>query len=329
MATIAAEAVTLMDVARRTDPNGNIADVVEVLAETNEVLQDMLWVEGNLPTGHLTTVRTGLPNATWRMLNYGTPVSKSTTKQVTDTAGMLETWSQIDKDLAELNGNSAKWRLSEETPFLEALNQEFSSTLWYGDTNANPEKFVGFAPRYNDPSAGNGVNVLNGGGSGDDNSSIYLIVWGANTVHGIYPKGSKAGILQEDLGLQTVLDGDGNPYRAFQTHWQWKGGLTVRDWRYVVRICNIDISNLGGSSAANLIDFMSEATEMIPNLGMGKPVFYMNRKLRTALRKQIRDKNNVNLTLDSVAGKTVLGFDGIPVRRSDALILAESAISFE
>ena len=103
----------------------------------------------------------------------------------------------------------------------------------------------------------------------------------------------------------------------------------MKDWRYVVRISNIDVSNLGGSSAANLINLMIEASEMLPAGKSGvRPVFYCSRQVRTALRLQILAKNNVNLTWDTAAGKRVLAFDDIPVKRVDAITSAESLVSF-
>ncbi|EPE5434245.1 major capsid protein, partial [Escherichia coli] len=77
---------------KRVDPNGKVDKIIELLGQTNPILQDMPFVEGNLPTGHRTTIRSGLPSATWRLLNYGVQPSKSTTVQVTDSVGMLETY---------------------------------------------------------------------------------------------------------------------------------------------------------------------------------------------------------------------------------------------
>ena len=89
MATLAVTNPTLADVAKATDPDGKIATIVEILNETNEMLDDMVWVEGNLPTGHRTTVRAGLPSPTWRKLYGGVQPTKATNVQVTDTTGML------------------------------------------------------------------------------------------------------------------------------------------------------------------------------------------------------------------------------------------------
>lgn len=326
---------TLADWAKRLDPDGSTSEIVEMLNETNEVLDDMIWSEGNLPTGHRTTVRTGLPTATWRKLNYGVQQSKSTTMQVDDTCGMLEAWSQIDKDLVELNGNTAEFRLSEDRAFIEAMNQGFCDTLIYGDTDADPEKFLGLAPRYYDvlssTSYGNN-NVLNAGGSGSDVSSIWLIVWGKNTVHGIFPKGSKAGIFQEDLGVQTVTD-SASPagyYRAYQTHYQWKCGLCVRDWRYIVRIANIETAIATSGATSNGLaaqNLLNQAINWVPNIRMGKPVFYCNRNIKTQFDILAATKTNAFYTATDPFGKTQTTFLGIPIKKVDAILSTETALT--
>ena len=318
---------TLTDVAKRLDPNGKVDAIVELLAETNEILEDMTFIEGNLPTGHRTTIRTGLPAAAWRMLNYGVQPSKSTTKQVDDTCGMLEAYAEVDKNLADLNGNTAAFRLSEDRAFLEAMNQEMAETLFFGDTSKNPERFLGLAPRFstlNKTKAASAENVINGGANtGSDNASIYLVGWGQNSIYGIYPKGSKAGFQHNDLGEVTLTDGNGGRYQGYRTHYKWDIGLCVRDWRYVVRIANIP-KTIGST---NLIDLMVEASELLPNLNGVRPVFYMNRTMRTNLRKQLANKSNVHLSLGEAAGKKVISFDEIPVRRCDALEFIEGVVS--
>lgn len=323
---------TLLDVTKRLDPNGKIDTIAEILNETNEILSDMVWVEGNLPTGHRTTVRTGLPTPTWRKLYGGVQPTKSTTAQITDSCGMLEAYAEVDKALADLNGNTAAFRLSEDRAHIEGINQEFVSTLFYGNEGTEPEAFTGFAPRFNSLSAVNGEQIIqNAGIEGSDNASIWLIVWGQNTVHGIYPKGSVGGLKHEDKGQVTIenVDGNGGRMEAYRSHYRWDCGLTVRDWRYIVRI-QYDQEDLtkDAKTGPDLIDLMSDALERVPSLTMGRPVFYANRKALSFLRRQIANKvTNSTLTVDTVAGKKVTHFDGIPVRRVDQLTNNEAAVA--
>ena len=264
MTTLATTHPTLLDVTKRLDPNGKIDTIVEMLMQTNDVLADMVWVEGNLPTGHRTTARTGLPSPTWRKLYGGVQPSKSRTAQVTESLGMLEAYAEVDKALADLNGNTAAFRLSEDRAFIEGMNQEMASTLFYGNEATEPEAFTGFSPRFNDQTAANGENILTSADTpdGTDNASIWLVVWSPNTVHGIYPKGSTAGLQMTDKGQVTIenVDNAGGRMEAYRSHYRWDMGLCVRDWRYVVRI-NFDLENVvkDGSSGPVLADLMGKA----------------------------------------------------------------------
>jgi hypothetical protein len=332
MATLSVANPTLLDLAKRSDTDGKVTAIVELLNETNEVLQDMSWMEGNLPTGHRTTIRSGLPAPTWRKLYGGVQPNKSTTVQVTDNTGMLEAYAEVDKALADLNGNTSAFRMSEDVAFIEGMNQEIADTLFYGNEGTEPEAFTGLSPRYNDLSAENADNIVVGGGAGADNASIWLVVWGPRTVHGIVPKGSTAGLQMQDLGEVTIedVDGSGGRMQAYRTHYRWDAGLTVRDWRYIVRIPNIDKSLLlaDASSGADLPDLMFQAIELIPNMSAGRAAFYMSRNTRTFLRRQLSNKvSGSTLTIDQVGGVPVMSFQGVPIRKVDALAADEALVS--
>ena len=333
MATLGTNAVTYLDIASRLGPDNKISGIIELSSRTNEILQDMLVLEGNLPTGHKTTIRTGLPTVTWRLLNYGVQPSKSTTRQITDTCGMLEGYGEVDKSLADLNGNSAAWRLSESQPFIEALNQSMATTLFYGNQATNPERFTGLMPRYPQFGANNeAVTAYNcvaaHAGANAVQTSIWLIVWGPNTVHGIYPKGSlTGGINHEDKGQVTLDDAQSPPghYEGYRDHYKWDLGLTVRDWRYAVRICNID-SVLMSSTVVDLFIALTKAYYRIPSWGMGRAAFYCNNLVLQYLQIQASVKANLALKYEEVGGKPVTKYMGIPFRRCDAILNTEALV---
>ena len=331
MAALSAINPTLLDLAKRSNPDGSIADIVEILNQTNEVLMDMTFQEGNLTTGHRTTIRTGIPEPTWRKLYGGVQPTKSTTAQVTDNCGMLEAYAEVDKALADLNGNTAAFRLSEDMPHIEGMNQAMTETIFYGDETLNPERFTGLSPRYNARSGHAAAeNVIHGGGAGADNASIWLSVWGPNTGFGIVPKGSSAGLQMSDKGQVTIENVDGNNGRmeAYRSHYRWDGGLTIRDWRYFVRIANIDRSALNAAitgSSANLPSLMFDAIERVPNLSMGRPSFYMDRGIKSMFRKQLSTLKD-NLTTEEVAGVRVDTWQSIPLHRVDSLSANEALV---
>ena len=338
MATLVNINPTLLDVTKRLDPNGKIDTISEMLHLNNEIITDMTWIEGNLPTGHRTTVRTGLPAPTWRKLYGGVQPTKSTTAQITDSCGMLEAYAEVDKALADLNGNTAAFRLSEDAAHIEGMNQEFASSLFYATETTEPEAFTGFAPRFNSTSAETAINRVDGGASGGATcTSIWLVGWGPNTVHGIYPKGSIGGLQMTDKGQVTIENATGysggavggGRMEGYRTHYRWDCGLTVRDWRYVVRIHSIDTATLDpdASSGSDLIDLMTQAVELPPSMGGVRWAWYGNRKVRSFLRRQKVNKViGSTLTMDTVAGKMVTMFDGIPFRRCDAITNTEAVV---
>ena len=339
MATLSSSNLTLADWSKRVDPDGRVPVVAELLSQSNEILEDCVFKEGNLPTGDRVVIRTGLPTVYWRALNQGIPNSKSTTAQVDEACGILEARSEVDKDLAMLNGNTAQFRLSEDVAFLEAMNQTMAETLFYGNPGTDPKKFLGLAPRYSSLSAGNAQNILSAGGSGSDNTSVYLVVWGDQTVYCPFPKGSKAGLMHEDLGEQTVYNSDGTRLQAFATRYQWKSGLVVKDWRYVVRIANIDISDLMGqastqaaSASTALIKLMARALYRIPNMSMGRAAFYMNRTVHSGLSVAALDKSQYVLKVNEGlsqfgTARSFLSFLGVPLRRVDTILNTEAVVS--
>lgn len=343
MATLPAGTLNLIDLAKRLDPETNAVSVqiAELLSQTNDILLDMQWKAGNLETGHRLVMRTGLPAVTWRKLNQGIDPSKSTTAQVDETCGMLEGKSVIDKDLALLNGNTGAFRMSEQEPFYESMNQTVATTLFYGDHTLNPEQFLGIAPRFSAISgATNGQNVLDALGVGTDNTSIYLIGWGNKSVYGIVPKNSKAGLQHLPVqdgsgdGCTEVADANSKNFRAYVDRYQWKCGLAVPDWRYIVRIANIDVSNLvGESSNADLIKLMSRAMDRLPNFEGITPVFYANRTVFSMLRIQALNKTmpsalGIDQALDSFGkSRRTLNFQGIPVRKVDQILNTEARIT--
>jgi hypothetical protein len=338
--------VTLLDIAKSLDPQGKTADVAELLSQTNEILLDMPFYEGNLPTGHEGTVRTGLPTAIWRQMYQGVPASKSVRAKVVDSCGNLETRSEVDKDVAELNGNVSAFRLSEADAFIEGMNQTMAQSVVYGNTAVNPERFMGFAPRFSAISgADNAQNVISAGGAGSDNTSVWLVVWGTKSVFGIYPKGSKAGLFHEDLGLIDAFDANNNRYRAYADRWQWKCGLHVKDWRYVVRIANIDVSDMVGITATQattastfLLKLLARAMARIPFMGKGTPVFYANRTVKEHLSILAMEKgqnvlavepgiNQLGAVSPGSVNNGTLKFLGVPIRTVDQITLAETVVS--
>lgn len=341
---------TLIDVSTRMDPDGKIPVIAEMLSQANDMNDDLPWIKANGKTGHEFVFRTSIPAGTWRQYNQGVPYAKSTTAKARVGLGMLADYSQVDKDLARHSGDSVGFRESEDVAFLEGMGQTIAQTFIYGNTVTNPNSFMGFAPFYNTvntATAQNAANVINGGGVGSDNSSLWLIGWGPETVFGLFPEGSQAGLQMEDKGdVVPGFDSFGNRFEAYTSYFNQEAGLCPKDWRYAVRIANLDTTSAGlaGSNAPDLFKIMSKALMLFPKLGKStsgitktdapddsavgvRPVFYANRTVRYYMDVQaIRDKN-VLLSPTDYAGRPIENFRGIPIKIVDQLLNSESRVT--
>ena len=328
MATLSVENPTLLDVVKRTDPDGMIADIVEALTLRNPILRDATAKEGNLPTGHRVTIRSGLPAVGWRMINQGIDASKSKTIQVDETCGLLEGRSEVDCELARLNGNEAQFRASEDSGFMQAMNNEAAEAIFYHSTKTDPEKIHGLTPRFNSLSGGNADNIVDCSitSSGADQASIWFVTWSPETCSLIYPKGMVGGLDSEDLGKEYVEDADGKKFLAWRTHWTWRLGLCIKDWRYIVRICNIDIS-AASATGVELINDMVDAYNRVYDLNTGRTVIYMNRTVLTFLDQQILNKSNNWFGMTEWHGMQITSFRGLPIVTCDSLGVDEAIVT--
>ena len=328
--------LTMADWAKRTKPDGGIDDVIDVLSGSNPIIADANTMEGNLTTGHQYTHRSSDPAGSWRLLNYGVQPEKSTTEQYTDFCAILETYSEVDVRVAQLNGDEAAFRKSEDDAFVSGLPDTVATAMFYANHNTDPEQPHGLAPRYGSLTGSRASQIVNAGGSGDDNTSIWLVTWGPKTCSMIYPKGSKVGLQVRDLGESTITDSGGLKHQAYVTHFTWDIGLALVDPRYVIRICNIDVSDLqpDAASGADLVDYMISAWSARPTkavsmvrAGMAKTFWYCNKTVFEYLWKQSRSPNNVALRQDMVEGEPIVSFGGAPIHICDALVSTEATVS--
>lgn len=340
MATIGATYPSLID-AFKGSTEGS---VIELLSLQNPILDDAIATQCNMDAVHRHTIRTGLPSVAWGRLYQGIPQSKSTMQQVDDTTGFLEAASAVDTRLLDLASDPARQRLVDSAPYLEAMSQEMATGIFYHDTASAPEKFKGLAARYstynsNAPviSAPNIANqVIHGGGSGSDNTSIWFVTWGDHATSLLYPKNTKAGVSMEDKGEQRVLDGANNPFYVKEALYRWHIGLFVKDWRYNARIANIDVSDMRAGSVdvwALLRKAYYRLQSRRRDAAASRIAIYMNRDVLEILDAQSTDRallaanpNYTGLGHMQVEGKEVRSYRGIPIRETDAILNTEAVV---
>lgn len=332
MAVVGETYLTLADKLKVQDSNGEIiSEVIEMLSETNDLLLDAEVQECNDGTKHKTVIRAKMPDISLRAFYEGVKPSKSGYGQVEDATCMMDAYSEVDKDLADLNGNTSAFRLLEAQSFIQAMNDTCQDNILYGSKKTDAKAFDGIAVRYNKYSSTKGsaaYNVIDGGGRGSDNTSIYAITWGKAHTSLIYPKGSVAGLTREDKGQQTSV-GDSGQFEIYREHFTWKVGLSIRDWRSSGRIANIDVSALETSGAADLVKLMVKLDNKIERWAKtGRTVYYVNTTVKTALELQVLEKTNVHLSYQEAAngGGKILTFRGKPVRLIDQILDTEDAV---
>jgi hypothetical protein len=340
--------LTLADLGRRMDPSGKIADMAELMSQSNSFLEMLPQVEGNLTTGHVVTVRTALPQGTFRRFNQGVSYTKSSAAQLTFGMAMLDAYSQIDKKLADLGGNTAANREKEDVAHMEGMAQQMCGVAIYGNAWTNPTQFSGIATYYSAiASAQNGVNVFNCGGTGSSNTSIWLTGVGDQTMYATYPKGTKAGLTFENKGdIVPAYDSSQRRYEAYTSYFSHNMGLAIEDWRYQIRMANIDTTTAGlaGPTPPDLFAIMSKAVVRLPTAGRMvsgitksdapdrvapavRLVFHCDRSAREYMDIQaIRDKN-VLLRPEDYAGRPIVNFRNIPIEVTDQILDTESTIT--
>ena len=342
MAILGQELHTIADLTARIDPDGKIASIGEWLSQTNEFVNFLRWKEGNLPTGERTTVRTGLPSVYFRGYNQGVDPSKSRVAQIDEGAALLEGKSAVDREVAKAHGNVGEYRLTEASAFFEAMTQTFATTAFYGNASASPQEFTGLGPRFDDPTSSVGDQIIDAGGAGSDNGSIWLLVSGPQGVMGIYPKNTKAGLTHIDVTKGTGVaddgvdigtywaDADGKEFLALIDQFNWHVGMSVKDPRKVGRIGSIDRSLLAVDYAtgARLQMLMVELMNRVDGLDMPghSAAWVMDRNMRSFLERQLLNDKNPYLSYEQVEGKRMTSFGGIPILRTDALAVDEAAV---
>lgn len=335
MAELGNEWPTLIDLQSRLDQNGNVAAIMEMLARQNPIITDAIYMQANNGTKHRALVRTGIPEPVYRRFNRGVPNVKTTTTPLEYATAMLEAYSEVDKEMVDISGNAAAFRASESRGIIQGFNNRVSRAIFYDNEKVTAEGVTGLTPVYSDVSAKTATQIVDGGGRGSNNTSVWFITWGEASTHMIYPAGMPMGLDHKDLGEVTAFDPEGAKFQAYRDWYRWHIGLGFKDWEGNARIANIDMTALTKDAAtgADLIDLMIEASTRL-NTGLvneGKTIIYANRRVISYLKRQAMNAKNVNLSYEQVLGwdgmtRKELYFDGFPVRQTDELLTTEAAL---
>ena len=356
---------TLIDAAKRVDPDGTYAKIAEVLQQSNPILDDMPFFPSNAPRGNRVTFRTGLPTVQWSALNKGIQPSKSQVSSHEDTIGTLEGRSEVDrrhKGLSMSPANYAAFRYDEDQTFLESMSQEMAKILIAGDETTQPAAFTGFLPRLSnsaDALYGKSVTKALSSTHAVDTASqpvyyesILIVDWGERYCHGIYPYNTPAGLSKEDHPNEKVVDSAGGVYYADVSTFNWSMGLTIKNPKHIHAIRNIvrkthtygspadtynGLDSLESDQARPLdgtnikafpdvIGLMIKAMNNMDPCTNGQRVIYCSKSMLTALEFLARNTHNMMLQFSEWDGKPVTTFRGYPIKGVDYLDVLQDSV---
>jgi hypothetical protein len=323
MATVTQKSeLTLVELAKRLDPKGVVAEIAEVLEEENEILDDLKYIEANDVTQHTSTIRKLLPSGSFPGIGGYVAPEVSNARQTVEKIGMLEAYSQVPVKLVKLSSDPARTRKDEDKAFLQGLAITMAETFIYGKPS-EAGAFPGLAERYNSLSQ---ANVTSGGGvEADSKTSIWIVQHDLSLFHAVYPRGSKIGLAVDDLGESTDVNADGEMRQVYRSHFSWDMGIVVRDERAVQRIANIIVTDSSASFSA-FDDLMIRALRRMPKRGKGA-VIYANRDMMGMFDILAKDKSNVAYGSSEVFGREVTTFRGVPIRMVEAITSAEDLVA--
>ena len=319
--------LTIQDILNSIDMKGNAAKVAEILSKANPILKDAPWMEANESFGYKFARRTTLPTGEWRSINSGVTNEVASTIPVTEPMGMLETYSEIDKALVDNHPHPDYFRMINANGFIEGMGQTMAQGIIYDSNADNKTRVNGLAPRLNSTSKFNVYN--NAGATASTNlTSCYLVQWGVDKTFLFHPKNHKSkGVEHQDLGEVTLNDIANKKYQGYRDHFKVHCGLGVMDERSIARLANIDVAKKAGEAAGGFNEnLLIEAINQFNN-DAENVVLYVNKKLKTIMEIALKDKHNINYTIESNLGGTpLLRFRGVPVRTLDIITSNETFV---
>jgi hypothetical protein len=318
--------MTALEVARRSsDPNA--FTIIETMAMTNTMLQELPAQEANEGTVHNSLVRLSYPHGEHRIYNRGVGAGASLTKTQQDYIAMLEAHSDVDYDMAQHSGNPHALYKSEADAFLIGMGEDQADDLVYGNRSADEAQINGLAVRY--PKV-DGVHCVSFGGTGSSLTSAYITAPGPNSFHLLYPRGSKSvGVSREDGGLVWKNDpragAESKQFRVHRDIFKAHYGLAVVHPDAVVRICNIPV-DLSKDDRIKLLELILKYQKRLTK-GIVNNVLFVNGDLIYQIERAGRESQYVVHPETDPWGKPVTAINGIRIREQAAILSAEEQVA--
>lgn len=315
-------------------------EIVDLMVQNNPILDDLVISEANDGSSNKTTIRTGLPTATWTQFYQGVQASKGSKQQIRNTAGRVESKLEIDKRMYDEAPDKSAIILDEVDSHSEAMMQEMADCLIYGNIANEPKKFNGLINFY---------NTLGGADSTDDTQSkhfvfnmksqteastaalrsIWLVGWSQKSIRAFYPRGSASGGLQRGSLMDAeATDTAGGTYTVKRQYLSWVLGLDVRDYRYGGRLANIQADKMfNTTNVPEYLEILRRLLARVRSDGV-RHVWYMDKLTWEAVQVWLARKTMSNaVAFKDLQERPTETLFGIPVRTCDALNTNESLVT--
>ena len=262
-----------------------------------------LGVDGTSYTRYKT-----IPTVSAIQINAGIVPSYLQTEKITVQYGEVGTLSAIDLALWRQIPDEDKneFRQKEDLAHSEAVALYTMNNFFYGSgSNGYPLGLANMA-EYNDL---NDAQVINAGSTEEEVYDIWIVNWSESKGACLYyPRGTTAGIVVQDLGIQTIPGSAGAVIPSVCTSITSKFAVGVPVPECVVRITNVDTTNVNE-------ELLLIGLGALDKVGGGEISIFMNKTIFNALKQSVltattgRKSYVINISTDKTLGNDLLYFE--------------------
>ena len=327
---------TLPEVLRTKAPDGSYMSAIDVLSERIPLLEEGYWLQANDDSSHEFLRWTSEPVGSPVRLGEGAAWEKAAQVPVKEQLMNLGSNMKLDIKVLAKAPDPVRYRRDMEKVTVRGMTKTFAKTIFskggLGDMSTDVRSINGLGVRYGKIAA-NSVYSL-GGNSAGSMGSIWIVKWGPDGLHFLYPKTASKALVEKNMTEaqpMCINDANGNPVYYEVTNWDWQFGLAIGDPRNVKRIGNIAASgdkSFWNDSTDKALgeNALIDALEDMPS-DLSGCVIYAGKNIVAQMRKRLNSKSNLFFNVRDVWGRPMLAFDEVPIVRMDTLTNDEAVLS--
>lgn len=326
---------TFLDVLKRLDVSEEALLLGNALAQTNEILDDLLIVQANEYMVNRVGKYTSLGQASRRRANQGFNPSKAGVEDQVDAASIWADRIAIDEFVLARTPDRSGMIEQELMAKRDNLNIQMAYDLFYGNPALTLDSMLGIAPRLNSTQI---PTVISAGGA-TACTSMYLLTHEKDTFMAWYPATHPGGIKYINRGPnQPITDSAGKTFYGEVHDLEWALGISLKNERRCARVANIatgSLSNLGAvvsggtANGPDLIDLAIRAMSACQNVRNLNKDWYVNRTVLSFIARQFKAQANHWITRQEIEGEgdPIFRILGVPVKLVEQITNSETVVS--